>query len=321
MSRKRNKQAKRRQPSRNVIDEVASRFDPAMLADVCTREHFGDYADRVDLDRPGRFYWHADNGSNVLAVAHLDHVQDDARCQVIDTASGPLAVSGALDDRLGAYVILDLLPRLGIECDILLTTDEERGNSTAGEFITDKPYNWMIEFDRGGTDVVMYQYETPALAALVTEAGARVGQGSYSDIADLDHLECAAFNWGVGYQDYHSPRAHAWLADTFKMVARFVKFYEANSTTYLPHDPRAGSRKWWWTDDAYYDDRALDDLDDIESYDGNGLDSRSKWEVYRAEANKWDAYTESTEQWREWDHAPMSERDMLNALRAYEARG
>jgi hypothetical protein len=62
-----------------------------------------------------------------------------------------------------------------------------------------------------------------------------VGVGSYSDICALDHLGCAAFNWGVGYRDYHSARAHAWLEDTFRMVARFVKFHRANATTLLAH--------------------------------------------------------------------------------------
>ena len=42
--------------------------------------------------------------------------------------------SGALDDRLGAYIILDLLPKLGINVDVLLTVGEEQGRSTANFF-------------------------------------------------------------------------------------------------------------------------------------------------------------------------------------------
>ena len=243
-----------RQPSKAAVKQVAAAFDPAVLAHICTTDDFSLYANKTDLPGFERFYWYQDNGSDVLAVAHLDHVQDDGTCQVIDTAAGPLAVSGALDDRLGAYVILELLPALGIRCDILLTTDEEIGRSTAHEFAEDftggsggKQYHWIIQFDRGGTDVVMYQYETGEYAAMVEEAGARVGIGSYSDIADLEALGCAAYNWGVGYEDYHSPRAHAWLNDTFRMVARFEQFYEANASTFLPHEPYRQDDDSWLT--------------------------------------------------------------------------
>lgn len=242
---------------------VRNAFDPAMLADICTLDDFSRYGPKTLLDDKGRrFYHHVDNGSNVLAVAHLDTVQRNNTCSIVDTAGGLLAVSGALDDRLGAYVILELLPALGITCDWLLTTDEEVGDSTAGE-VGDlgKDYNWMIQFDRGGTDVVMYDYETDALAALVEDSGARVGIGSYSDICMLEHLGCAGLNWGVGYEDYHSPRAHAWLEDTFRMVARFLRFHEANASTLLVHEPR-----------LYYDDPS-DDLDYYGPLDDDAYDA------------------------------------------------
>ncbi len=131
-----------------------------------------------------------------------------------------------------------MLPKLGITCDWLLTTDEEIGQSTAEDFETEKAYNWTFQFDRAGTDVVMYDYETPDLVELVEKAGARVGQGSFSDICYLEHLGCAGFNWGVGYEDYHSPRSHAWLEDTFRMVARFAKFYNANKDEWMPYEPK-----------------------------------------------------------------------------------
>jgi hypothetical protein len=58
----------------------------------------------------------------------------------------------------------------------------------------------------------------------------------------LDHLGVAGFNWGVGYQDYHSARSHAWLDDTFRMVARFEKFHRANATKHFEH---TRGRQWW----------------------------------------------------------------------------
>ena len=230
----------RKQPSKAAKKRVKSLFDPDALAKICTLDDFSEYAPRYDIgdDRFGleRFFHYKDNGSQILAVAHLDTVQKDGTCRIIDTAAGLLVTSGKLDDRLGAYVILDLLPKMGINCDILLTTNEEMAQSTARYFDPPKDYNWMIEFDRGGTDVVMYQYESDDMVKLVEECGARVGTGSYSDIADLDDLEVVGFNWGVGYQEYHSARSHAWLEDTFRMVARFEKFYNANAERYLPFE-------------------------------------------------------------------------------------
>lgn len=234
------KQPKRRQPSKAAKQRVRDAFDPESLKAICAIDDFTDYARRYDLEPSmngrKRFYYHIDNGSDVLGIAHLDTVQDDRICQVTGTAAGLLATSGGLDDRLGAYVILELLPKLGITCDWLLTTDEEIGQSTAEEFDTLKQYNWMFQFDRGGTDVVMYEYENAELVDLVEQSGARVGLGSFSDICMLEHLGCVGFNWGVGYEDYHSPRSHAWLEDTFSMVARFVKFYDTNATVSLPYD-------------------------------------------------------------------------------------
>lgn len=245
----------KRQPTKQARLRVRDAFDPAMLATICTTWDFDSYAKRVDLPNSTsgrkRFYYYKDNGSDILAVAHLDSVQDDGTCTVVDTAAGPLAVSGTLDDRLGVYVILELLPKLGITCDWLLTTDEEIGQSTAGDFYPEdmhKSYNWMFQFDRGGTDVVMYDYETPDLCDLVEASGARVGMGSFSDICMLEHLECAGFNWGVGYQDYHGPRAHAWLDDTFRMVARFVKFYNANAAKVFTYMPSWGFAENKWLD-------------------------------------------------------------------------
>src|SRR5215469_11790126 len=65
---------------------------------------------------PSDYYHFRDNGSSVLAVAHLDTVvrPKNRIPRFSNTERGPMVTSGALDDRLGAYVILCLLPRLGI---------------------------------------------------------------------------------------------------------------------------------------------------------------------------------------------------------------
>lgn len=235
------KYTQRRDPS--IADRIWSAFDRAELRRICEmpeREFASHYrlgtyrVEQVGAD----FYCYQDNGSNILAVAHLDTVAytTDRGCQFVDTEAGPVVFSRALDDRLGAYIILDLLPKLGIVCDVLLTVGEESGQSTARFFDSPKSYNWMIEFDRGGTDVVLYQYDDKETAALVEATGATVGDGIFSDISVLDHLDCKGFNWGVGYRDYHGPRSHAFLDDTFEMLEYFVLFHADNADEYLFHD-------------------------------------------------------------------------------------
>lgn len=190
--------------------------------------------------QPEDYYHFRDNGGRVLAVAHLDTVvRGDRRTpRFRETKRGPVIGSGALDDRLGAYVILDLLPKMGISCDWLFTVGEESGQSTAGSFEPPKAYDHVIEFDRGGTDVVMYQYEDRASRRLVEAAGADVGQGSFSDIAYLEQLNVKCFNWGVGYRgNYHSERGYAYLHDTFAMVAKYARFHEQNAGVHMPHEP------------------------------------------------------------------------------------
>lgn len=269
------------------LKRVERAFSREGLARVCAMPE-EDFAAAYDMDtygvdqrEPHDFYHFRDNGSNVLAVAHLDTVSDasEREAHFLDTSGGPVVYSRALDDRLGAYIILDLLPELlGHQYDVLLTTGEEMGASTAAFFEPDKDYDWMIEFDRGGTDVVMYQYEDEETCDAVRRVGARVGDGIFSDISYMDHLGCKGWNWGVGYQDYHGPRAHAYLDDTMMMVARFLNFDHHNRGVYYPHTPkvtdswmgygrssRSYSNLWSWDDDAPV--TPLDDAAEPEDFD------------------------------------------------------
>lgn len=204
---------------------------------------------------PEDYYHFRDNGSRVLAVAHLDTVTNaKGRVPLLaDTQDGPFIRSGALDDRLGAYVILHLLPAAGITCDWLLTVGEESCSSTAEHFTPPKDYDHVIEFDRMGTDVVMYQYEDAATQELVEAAGAEPGLGSFSDIAVLEQLGVKCFNWGVGYRgNYHSANGYAFLNDTFAMAARYLRFHEQNAGTRLLHNPYSRYGRLGLTDDEAY---------------------------------------------------------------------
>ncbi len=254
-------------------------FDRNTLAEICEMPEtafgkaFGMDRYKVAQPVPDDFYFFRDNGASVLAVAHLDTVglPHQRGAHFVETEAGTVVYSRALDDRLGAYIILDALPRLGVDVDVLLTVGEESGRSTASFFDAPKKYDWMIEFDRGGTDVVMYQYDDKETRNLVRESGARVGDGIFSDICYLDHLGVKGFNWGVGYQDYHGPRAHAFLEDTWDMLDKFLIFHEYNSGIHLPHegDDTSGMLAWW---NNYRDD--YDDNPDLGEPEIDAVQSR-----------------------------------------------
>lgn len=240
-----------RDARRSVVREA---FDFARLKEMCEM-HETEVGDHLSMERievkqpaPDNYYYFKDNGSKILAVAHLDTVVDHAQRTTVlaETAGGDVVYSGALDDRLGAYVLADLLPTIGaatgadLTFDLLLTVGEEQGASTAAFFEPtrhhEREYNWIIEFDRGGTDVVLYQYEDDDLIERVEGSGADVESGAFSDISFLEHLGVKALNWGVGYRDYHGPRGHVWLDDLFEMVEYFLSFHEANKDVPLPHE-------------------------------------------------------------------------------------
>lgn len=261
-------------------------FDFAALRRVCTLpetafQHEYDMT-RVSVKQPApeNFYLFRDNGSDILAVAHLDTVghasQREAR--MVETEGGTVVYSRALDDRLGAYVLAELLPSMGLNFDLLLTVGEENGRSTARFFDPadhhERTYNWIIEFDRGGTDVVLYQFEDRELVERVEGTGARVERGIFSDISYMEHLGIKALNWGVGYRDYHGPRAHVWLDDMFSMVDYFLDFHETWAEVHMPHPPCLGGTwdgypaSFWGTDDWGTDDACIEEYADPEGCSG-----------------------------------------------------
>lgn len=233
---------------------VRDNFVPDNLIDICKRSErgFESFGKSVEVPMIWRgqpvedhFYIYQDNGASVLGIAHLDTVAGISECVITGVAGEPIVFSPALDDRLGAWVITDLLPRCGLNIDWLLTTGEETMSSTGEDWVehhlaaNGKPYNWMFQFDRTGTDVVLYQYDEPELRRKLTGVGMRPARGSFSDISTMENLGCSGFNVGVGYEDYHSKRSHAWLNDTFDQVAHFIEFYNRYHATPMPHEKLA----------------------------------------------------------------------------------
>ena len=177
-----------------------------------------------------------DNHSSVLGIAHLDSVVEEAQeFKQIRLNSKLTVFNQALDDRLGAYLLLDYLPLLGLEYDILLTEGEESGQSTGAYFQPPRQYNWMFQFDRAGTDVVTYQYRTKELDDLLKLYQFKTNWGSFSDISSMDDLGCKGINFGTGYYANHSYLSHMIVADTRLMVDKFVTFYSDLKDVQMPH--------------------------------------------------------------------------------------
>ena len=177
-----------------------------------------------------------DNNANILYVAHLDTVMFSAKPR-IKTRFKNTTITNCpqLDNRLGAWIGLHVLKNAGIKADILLTTNEEVGDSTAGHFTTTKQYNWIAEFDRAGSDVVMYNYETNYLKQLLNSFDYNVGYGSYTDIASLEDLGCKAFNFGTGYHQQHTKKCYANLSETFDSFRKFHELYRKCKDTHFEH--------------------------------------------------------------------------------------
>ena len=180
-------------------------------------------------------YAFKDNGASILAVAHCDTVSLKSAVRVQKTK----VFSPALDDRLGVYLLLDVLPSLGVKMDVLLTDSEEIGMSTARIF--DAPdgrkYNWCCSFDRADGEVVMYDYEDrdSDWKSFWDKYGFKLGTGSFSDIVELEDLGCKGFNFGCGYHKQHTPDCYADLRETAKSVNKFMSFYREHHGTHFPH--------------------------------------------------------------------------------------
>jgi hypothetical protein len=178
--------------------------------------------------RDGNYYFH-DHGAKVLGVAHLDTV-----FKAPPIKDGSIIFAPQLDDRLGVYCLLDWLPRMGIQLDVLLTTGEECCRSTGAWFDPPRDYNWIVEFDRAGADVVFYQYHEQ----FSPHWTGKIGCGSFSDIAFMDFLGVCGVNIGIGYHEQHTYNCYADLNDTHKQLKRFAKFFQKNENNRFTYDPR-----------------------------------------------------------------------------------
>lgn len=230
------------------------------LYDIVTREKLEDFYDlggtlisHPEVPNKKCLYIRTHPDSKVLAVGHTDHVKFTHNPKLSIDKSRIKA--GQLDDRLGLWVILSLLagnlPK-DMHYDVLLTDCEETSSTTAALFDPPegKQYNWIFEFDRHGSDVVMYDFETKELKELLKSYDFEVGRGSFSDIAVMDRLGCAAFNFGTCYHNEHTDNCHADLRELVVQCGKFRKFFTEQYNNHLIGDTEAakkarGSRTSW----------------------------------------------------------------------------
>lgn len=230
--------------------------DNKKLKDICKRRvewFWRKYDEHVIEDGGGRKCIYIDNGANVLAVAHLDtviDVRETFNFNVYTRKNTRIIKCPALDDRLGVYIILEMLPALLGDgwADVLLTTDEESGSSTADVFVEmykdEREYSWMVEFDRRGgaltkdDDAVLYNYSVNAkdFKEALQDAGFKdLSRGSFTDITDMEDMGVKAFNVAVGYHNNHSTKAYMLPIQTEYAVENFIEFYKANENTTFKH--------------------------------------------------------------------------------------
>lgn len=245
-------------------------------------------------------YLYANYGRKILAVAHLDVVPGLKPEFAVLPMKGKEKEKDYIwtpygDDRAGVYALLYHLQELGMRYDILLTTGEESGRSSAKLFNTDKKYNWMFSFDRRGDDVVMYSYESSKLGEgdffdkLLALFGMKIGIGSYSDIEALHNLKCIGFNVGTGYHQEHSQDSYVDIEMFQAQTEKFYRFYQAFKDIPLYYEPKVKVYASWSSSKPAwkgYNDYGGDDYDDdtVVIYNQNDAprtDDKIDWRSWR----------------------------------------
>lgn len=179
---------------------------------------------------------HLNQGSTVLGVCHMDYVHVPYMFRLEKRRKR--IWTPRLDDRLGLWILLDVLPTIGINLDLLLTDSEEVGASTAEHYKpVEHKYNWLAQFDRRGDDVVTYDYTEANWKKAIRDNGFTPGHGSFSDISKLGHLKVCAMNIGIGYHNEHTSNCHVNFEETTRNIQLFKEFYFEHKDRKFDHTP------------------------------------------------------------------------------------
>lgn len=241
--------------------QSAVNIDFKVMRSVCLAS-IGSFYDLGLVDGPrGRECVYIQRGGSLLAVGHLDTFGLQNHFGRIKLGDGLTVFSPSLDDRLGVYALLHLLPSLlGSDSvyDLLLTTGEESGLSSASSFSVPAgiAYNWVFELDRRGRDAVTYGIDTKKFRKCLGSSGWSLGLGSYSDIAELGGLGVCAVNFGIAYEAEHTKLCRVNI-EAFKVqvskIARFIKLYSARRFDYVGGSGgRSSYKSYGWAKDSSY---------------------------------------------------------------------
>ena len=232
-------------------------------------------------------YLYADTGSRVLAVAHMDVLIGVSNpFRLFKDGDYTVVMHPNLDDRLGIFTILHLFPQYGIATDVLLTTDEEICRSTARDFTErcKKNYNWIVEVDRAGEDVVLYNYESDKrIVKDLKSVGFNINRGSYSDICEMEGLFTSAFNMGIGYHFQHTTQCCASLQQLARQLKKLQSFYNTFKDVsyeheYVPIVFGGYPRELDFDDDSYlYDGWGVSEDDTCDMADTYWVNGQMHW--------------------------------------------
>lgn len=231
----------------------------------------------------------ASDKPTALGIAHVDTVfsdsfvsryanlgltsKDSAVSKYLTRSLDPVKVldngdiqSGALDDRLGVSILLDILPIImpNFHFDVLLTDNEEIGQSTGEDFTDfiyskDCPegmferacgYSFLFQFDRAGTDVVTYDYYNPEAEDYLEDAGWHIGMGAFSDICSMFSLGIWGANFGCGYHRQHSNQCYVDMDQLDINLRKFASFVRRTEGLVFDHVVQTKERFSYddWTD-------------------------------------------------------------------------
>lgn len=185
----------------------------------------------------------------ILSVCHVDTVQKLSDTLTYSKRKRTLYGTG-FDDRLGYWILTHLLDKIGCPCDLLICDHEEEGKSTAQYFHGGDYYNWIVEFDRGGEDVVDYGQADDDLQADLKDAGFKIGWGSFSDICFMN-TSTAAFNVGIGYHKAHSVASECNVDELYRQIDRFSTFYHRYKGVKYRAPKPTTSYSSWFSDWSY----------------------------------------------------------------------
>jgi len=157
----------------------------------------------------------------------------------MDTVQEPVllqhGITGAgFDDRLGCYLAYTLQEQYPHYFDMLLCDYEEQGQSTAEYFIPTHKYNFVIELDREGFDFVDYGLASAEFCKEFEHTtGIKQDWGSFSDICELQNVDCSKINLGTGCYSSHSRNSGFSPLVCQSQIRGLMEFVEVYKDTYF----------------------------------------------------------------------------------------